>query len=1188
MANQTVSVNRNFDDAAISGLANGEDITINTGARLTINSDVRWAQQAAVIGNITIDATTGGECLIDGTTVWWIPFDGGTSTVPAIGDTITGATSGATGECIGVFTGYGVAPSAGGGAMPATGFIKLRSKTGTYQDNENLQVSGVTKCVVNSTTGGKRGWLHIVGEEASTITVPRVGSLNITGDWFELDDTVSGVRNQTIQLPVADQYPGVWIETGSGTGVYEFWPNVGAQMTTTNFPSTTTDDRSKVVFISATGVLRIGSTTTPADAAYLPSTGAKIRIPNIIISSSTSANFNANTVSATLATRWDLTTTSAGAIDIDKVSGAGFNINANQAYSLSITNSAFLEQLAFSEIPTSVTLDNCHVGLPATNIAAVGSPLVVSTCFAGGTLTDCVFVRPTMAAASGIIASFTDMDGFTFDNVHVRAASPKSANTPIAYSLTRVANSTFTDCICGDGRFLITTCQNLTFTNTKYYDRTGTTTTTAQPVSAFDLTTGCVNIVMDGFASYDSLANVHPYTSIVNVSSNCQNIKLRNIGTAASPYNMGSANACGVILQANGLNSTIKVQRVYTDNARTSAFGTMVNSDTIITAESVWVDGADTQALTANNMICKGCRWTNSTTGQTAVNGTHFSDIFTSTTAGRLVLQMNEKTALEPSASAYSVIAGTPKFTATGNLAMATANDEIVYTWPYYIQGITSFAPATITQPTFTGTNPNNHDIYYKIDKNDGNGYNASWRNLAYKRSGAGGSAGTAIVTMTSTTGVNANDYVFGTGIGTNARVLTVDSPTQITVSVNNSGAVSGVLVFNQLPFETSISPTDGVKLQIRIVANTTSSTNALTYLRIDTVTTSGDQQAVSYPLDPVDVTYSFSGLAVGTEVVLFNSSNAELKREVIAGTTFEYDYVHSGTDTTGCYALIWKDDKFPIKFTGITLGNTSVDVPISQSDDLVYDAAATDNVSINFGSKLIIMDPAATQYDVQGVYSIWKDTILTSSNAQYDFAFSIVGGNVISGAKSIPYYTFLANGWKVRPDEADHTLSVVTGVLVGESGGDPFVDTLGAYTVRILFEQPVQAIAVSTGGGGGATAADVWSYGTRQLTGIGSSGIASETNATTNRTTIQSDIAALNDLSSADVTAALNTYDAPTKAELDAAQASIEADIAALPTVGQIADGVLDEAVSGHQTAGTVGRVLKDGADSAELASIK
>ncbi len=854
MANQTVSVNRNMDDAAISGLANGEDVTIDSGATLTINSDSRWGQQAAVVGNITISTATGGTCLIDGTTVWWIPFDGGTSTVPAIGDTITGATSSATGECIGVFTGYGVAPSAGGGAMPATGFIKLRSKSGTFQDNENLQVSGVTKAVVNSSTGGKRGWLHIVGEETSTITVGRLGTFTIDGDWFELDDTCSGARNQTIQLPVADQYPGVWIETGSGTGVYEFYYNAGAQMTTTNYPSTTTDDRGKAVFISATGLLRIGSTTTPANAGFLPTSGAKIRIPNIIISSSTSASWTTNTVSATLATRWDLTTTSAGAIDINGVSGAGFYINANQAYSVSITNTALLDQISISEIPTSVTLNNFHIGLPATNIATAGSPITISTCFAGGTVTDCKFVRQAMGAASVIIGSFTDMDGWTFSNSWCISSAVKANNTPIAWSLTRVANSTFTNCLAGDGRFLITTCQNLTFTNTKYYDRLGTTTTSTNPVSALDITTGCTDITVSGFANFDSLANVHPYTAIVNVSSNCQRIKVRNIGTASSPYDCGSANQVGVLVQANGLNSNIKVQRVYAQNTRTSIFGTMVNSDNIITAECVWGDTGDTQALTANNMICKGCRWTNSTTGQTAVYGTHWSDVWTSTTAGRIVLQANEKTSLEPSASSYTVLAGTPKFTSTGNLYMGTSGDSIEYTMPYYAKGITSFAPATVTQPTFTGTNPDNHHIYYKIDKNDGNGFNASWRNLAYKRAGGGGSGASTTVTMTSTTGVNVNDYVFGTGIGTNARVTSVDSATNITVSVANSGAVSGVLVFNQLPYETGLSSTKGTKLKVKVDCNTTSTTNVLTYLRIDTVTTSVAQQAVAYALDPVTV----------------------------------------------------------------------------------------------------------------------------------------------------------------------------------------------------------------------------------------------------------------------------------------------------------------------------------------------
>lgn len=55
MANQTVAtgVVVNYDDAAISGLLNGETITINGGS-VTIDADVRWNQQAAVFGAVTL------------------------------------------------------------------------------------------------------------------------------------------------------------------------------------------------------------------------------------------------------------------------------------------------------------------------------------------------------------------------------------------------------------------------------------------------------------------------------------------------------------------------------------------------------------------------------------------------------------------------------------------------------------------------------------------------------------------------------------------------------------------------------------------------------------------------------------------------------------------------------------------------------------------------------------------------------------------------------------------------------------------------------------------------------------------------------------------------------------------------------------------------------------------------------
>lgn len=73
MANQTVTTVVNYDSATISGLLNGETITINGGS-VTIDADVRWNQQEAVFGNVTLSSTLGGSFLIDGTQVWEVPF----------------------------------------------------------------------------------------------------------------------------------------------------------------------------------------------------------------------------------------------------------------------------------------------------------------------------------------------------------------------------------------------------------------------------------------------------------------------------------------------------------------------------------------------------------------------------------------------------------------------------------------------------------------------------------------------------------------------------------------------------------------------------------------------------------------------------------------------------------------------------------------------------------------------------------------------------------------------------------------------------------------------------------------------------------------------------------------------------------------------------------------------------------
>jgi hypothetical protein len=135
--------------------------------------------------------------------------------------------------------------------------------------------------------------------------------------------------------------------------------------------------------------------------------------------------------------------------------------------------------------------------------------------------------------------------------------------------------------------------------------------------------------------------------------------------------------------------------------------------------------------------------------------------------------------------------------------------------------------------------------------------------------------------------------------------------------------------------------------------------------------------------------------------------------------------------------------------------------------------------IAFNGAAKLITLSSGTTSLDVIDLYSEWKRWVAIG-NANFLPAFAPVGGDPIdaTAGTAIPLYAFLINGWKIRPQEANHTLSVFGGVLVVEGGGDPFVNTIGEFTVRISYQQPVQAIAISTTGGGGSgiTVDQIWS----------------------------------------------------------------------------------------------------------------
>lgn len=115
--------------------------------------------------------------------------------------------------------------------------------------------------------------------------------------------------------------------------------------------------------------------------------------------------------------------------------------------------------------------------------------------------------------------------------------------------------------------------------------------------------------------------------------------------------------------------------------------------------------------------------------------------------------------------------------------------------------------------------------------------------------------------------------------------------------------------------------------------------------------------------------------------------------------------------------------------------------------------------------NRRIILGEAGS-LDVRDLLSRWVDWVVQSDNIKFLPAFDQVGGNDIdvqAGTK-IPIYAYLINGWRIKPHEVDHTLPVTGGVLLVAGGGDPFINTTGDFTVRINYQQPVQAITINSG----------------------------------------------------------------------------------------------------------------------------
>ena len=918
-----------------SARAGGDTVDTN-GFNFTIDQDTRYGTTGGAtlsLGSITINANKGGNCVIDGTAIRQIAYTGGSGNVPAYNTTITQSGQSGSGKLIRVQSAVNAAPTAVGAAMPASGIITVKQTTGTYASGA---LTGIT---ATSSGADVVGFIELVGDESATINCNRLGTLQITGKWWEAG-TTSGSSATTYQLPTngsVQYYPAVYVDsdavtvtgasysggnitytcashpfvvgdeatiTGASPSGYNKTDTVITAVTATSFTlagsdpgtwtsggsavvmeaypcagsltaasSTATDAvRGKVHWSTTGGVLRFGSDGTNT-VGYVPPSGRRIRIPNILTANCTTAARGTNALpNATPATRYDFTTTGGGVIDINKAL-LNWYPSVSQAYSVSMKFAGVATQLTLSEVAQPMTLTRVAVGQEAANTQTAFN---LSLCYAGGTINGCDFTRAGLA--SGVyINTLTDVAGFTFNRCRSGSRLVKGNVGAGAWYPIRAVNCEWNDCTVVGAKTILNACSGLTFTNTVFADVvTGTTATTAaQNNSVFEFATAASsNVKIDGI-SFGGLTNVHPYIALVNLAvAGCSNVKLRNVGTYASPLSLGSANACGNVLTivASGAAADIKCQRIYTANTRLNGFyyasaSSPDNSSTRLTLENCFTDYADSADLNnVLNLTRKGIGGIPALTAATGIYGTHFFDCHTSTTAGRLAIIMNEATSLT---SSYITLTGGAAFTATGGLYMPTIGMTATFELPYYCIGHTGFANSALVMAGGTATN---YTYEYSIDKNDGNGYS----------------------TMTSSA------YT-ATTLGT---------------------ALNGL---------TGLSAVNGFKLKLKITTGT-GNTTAITSVYLTTASTT-TTQAYQYPLDTNTVT--FTGLPTGCDTVVLTAGTTTVLEQKDALAASSYSYTYSGAQSVDVGFL--KPGYVPYYIRNLALAANDSTIPVSLTADRNY-----------------------------------------------------------------------------------------------------------------------------------------------------------------------------------------------------------------------------------------------------------
>lgn len=804
MANQVISSDSNHDE--LTGRLAGEDIAIQGGAVLTIDS-MPHRTAMGILGDITI---TAGTLYIDGTRTFEVAYSGGSGTLPTVGTQISWNGGADTGKIVALNSGNNV-----------SGILTLTKDVNTTTpDSDDSITDGSWLANLDSV---KVGFLIVYGEDQDWGSVDAQSVFRITGDWYEVG-VGDGTNNQSFTLPHNGHQHAVWVETGAGTNVFEIWHRVASDGVSTVYYNSLTQWggswESGFVFNQSFGSSTLSFGTSTAGGA--PPNGARIRIPNVHLGTTTTANPTTEINSVTLASHASIIAPNTNLnIQIDHLNCSSMRIEFIGTNAVNVSDSCWsLSNVAslINKVNSNVVLDNCAIINPGNTTGGIAhgalQNYVILDNIGGITINDCVFMGALNGNNAGVL-NLTTMANIAFTGKCKLVSNQQDENTCATLRGSIAVNvSAETLVLLGGSLYALAGCNNWEIDELIFGLPPGRGTT-EQNINCINIA-GTQNFKINS-GKKASGAKVGTIGAFILTDS--FDTWISNFGTVDNKID--GENRLTYVISCNGITSGVTLKRVYFDNLNSASDFLLLNSCANVLIENCSGDYNSEIEPDCNRTLFKGVHGGSGGPGSATgieddlvnVIGTCFYDVFTSDTAGLVGLVFNDKGNFH--AGDVTITAGTPFFNGLGDLVMNTVGDQIVYEFPYWIRGHTALSNIT---PSKIGINPNNISAEYSLDT--GSGYGA-WNdatdvNLSSETIDPSGFKIRFRFTTT-------------TGTSQNLRGFAIYTDTTINAQLNNLYPLNVVTVkVTVLDIDTEL-PIEGARVYLKKVSDNTVIFNDLT-----------------------------------------------------------------------------------------------------------------------------------------------------------------------------------------------------------------------------------------------------------------------------------------------------------------------------------------------------------------------